>query len=360
MFGAALLLLASAGAQAIDLTDRVSLGGVLAGAIQCQSLSDSGGADDTCEGALPIQPEIRFRPTANDELFVKLGFTTGNGLNPVTPFQISSWSADMAEDLTDINGSGRDYLLTAWYRHRFRLAPDNVLGITLGIIDATEYIDENAYANDPYTQFMNAALTNGPNVFVPSYDLGVAMTWDIANGFLHAVVMDVSQNIVGNEYTFYGIEAGYRLETPLGEGNYRILLDGTSNDFLDAQGASKARHHFVILSLDQELGDTLGVFMRLGRQDDTPRINYRTIYSGGLDFRGAAWGRDADNVGLGFAWLEGGNQAIRRTQIAEGYYRYVHNDFLSLTADVQYLHDSLKQGGGARGFLYGIRVTVEF
>ncbi len=50
---------------------------------------------------------------------------------------------------------------------------------TGGIIDSTDYVDENAYANDEYTQFMNEALVNGPNGFAPSYDIGGAVEWEI-------------------------------------------------------------------------------------------------------------------------------------------------------------------------------------
>ena len=358
-FGAILSALTST-AVAVVMSDRVSVNGVLAAAVQCPSLSGGTGVDTACGAALLFQPEISFRPTVKDELFIKPGLAAGNGLNRTTPFQIAPWAVDMADDLTDINGSGRNYLLTAWYRHNFTLAQDNTIAAVIGIIDATEYLDNNVYANDPYTQFMNAAMTNGPNTFVPSYDLGAALEWNIDNWSIHSVVMDVSQNIDDNEYIFYGLQLGYRLETELGEGNYRLLLDGTSNDFLDVSGTSNTQHLFVVVSIDQEMGDTVGVFLRLGWQDESPMINYHAIYSGGLDIKGMAWGRGEDNIGLGFARLEGGNQNIQRTQIAEGYYRLVFNNFFSLSADVQYIQDTLKLGDGASSLIYGIRATVEF
>lgn len=351
-------------AGAAALSERLSVGGILAGAMQCQSLSGAVKENNACEGALPVQPEISFRPTRKDELFAKVGLAAGNGLNRVSPFQIASWAVDVSDDLTDINGSGRSYLLTAWYRHEFSLASGSRLGAIAGIIDATEYLDNNAYANDPYTQFMNAALTFGPNTFVPSYDLGAVLDWDIADWSIHAVVMDVSQNIDKNEYIFYGVQIGYRLKTALGVGNYRLLLDGTSNDFLDVSGTRNTRHQFAILSFDQALGDTFGVFMRMGWQDESPMINYRSIYSGGVDIKGGAWGRHADNIGLGYAYLDGGNQALQRTQVAEAYYRFVFNSAFSMTADAQYMQDILRQDsngeGGPEGFLFSVRAALFF
>ena len=150
-----------------DLTDKFSIGGVMSGAYQQQWVD---GDDNLGRGALPFQPEFSFRPTEQDEFFVNFGFATGNGLNGKTDFNLAPWAADLEDDVKDINGRNRDYLLTAWYKHTFDLGEDNALGLTGGIIDATAYIDENAYANDEYTQFMNEALVNASNGFAPSYD----------------------------------------------------------------------------------------------------------------------------------------------------------------------------------------------
>jgi hypothetical protein len=88
---------------------------VLAGAVQCQNLSDAPGFSNTCEFAAPFQPEFSYRPTETDEVFFKLGFAAGNGINGNSPFIISPWAADLEDDVKNINGRNRDYLLTAWY-----------------------------------------------------------------------------------------------------------------------------------------------------------------------------------------------------------------------------------------------------
>ena len=93
---------------------------------------------DTLRGNLSLQPEISFRPTAVDELSLKLGLAEGDGLNPASPFVLAPWSADMETDVRDINGRGRDYLLTAWYRHGISFENGARLDLTAGIIDATE------------------------------------------------------------------------------------------------------------------------------------------------------------------------------------------------------------------------------
>jgi porin len=203
-FTALALLSISTSANAYDVNDQLSIGGMLAGSIQCQELSDAPGYSNTCESQVPFQPELSFRPTDADEVFFKLGFAAGNGLNDKSPFETSSWAAVTEDDLKNINGRNRDTLLTAWYKHTFKTGNDSSLGATFGIIDATAYLDENAYANDEYTQFMNAALTNGPNVFLPSFDIGAALEWGVGSWDLAAVLMNIGENDDGNEYDFYG------------------------------------------------------------------------------------------------------------------------------------------------------------
>jgi hypothetical protein len=347
-------------APAYDVNDQFSIGGVIAGSMQCQKLSEKAGAENDCDGALPFQPELSFRPTGSDEFFVKAGFAKGNGLNDKSPFVLAPWAADLHDDVKDINGSSRDNLLTAWYQHTFSLRQDATLAATAGIIDATDYLDENAYANDEYTQFMNEALVNGPNAFLPSYDPGGALVWNTDSWSLRGVVMHIHENDDGNGYTFYGAQLGYTLHTALGEGTYRVLLDRTSKDFVDGDGVSRHKRASVLISFDQQLGSVVGGYLRFGWQDNDAAVNYDGIWSGGIDIRGSPWGRADDNIGLGYAYLDGGNLDINRSQVAEGYYRFVINPHLAVSADIQYMKDDLQHQEDPEGFIYGLRLTAEF
>ncbi len=347
-------------ARAYDVNERFSIGGVMAGSLQCQELSDKAGADNECDGAVPLQPEASYRPTGSDEFFVKTGFANGNGLNGKSPFVLSPWAADMHDDVKDINGSSRDHLLTAWYRHTFTLRQDSSLDATVGIIDATDYLDDNAYSNDEYTQFMNEALVNGPNAFLPSYDTGGMLGWNTGPWSLRGVIMKVNENDDGNDYTFYGAQLGYTLQSELGEGNYRVLVDRTSKDFHDNNGKSGQTRASVLFSFDQQLGDIVGAFLRIGWQDDGAAVHYDAIGSGGINISGVPWKRPDDTIGLGYAYLHGGNMEVRQSQVAEVYYRFVLNDYLALSADIQYLKDDLRNQEDPAGFLYGLRLVAEF
>ena len=250
--------------------------------------------------------------------------------------------------------------MTAWYRHTFSFADENRLGVTFGIIDATDYLDENAYANDEYLQFMNEALVNGPNVFLPSYDLGTALEWENGPWSLRGVYMNVGENDDGNEFDFFAAQLGYRVETSLGEGNYRLLIDTTSKEFLDPAGTNRERRDAVLISFDQQFGEVVGGWIRFGRQTDDAAINFGSIYSGGIDIRGARWGRAGDNIGLGCAYLSGGNLEIDKARVVEAYYRWVFNDVLAITGDIQYQRGDFINGDRSEGWVFSIRATAEF
>jgi hypothetical protein len=234
------------------------------------------------------------------------------------------------------------------------------LGITGGLVDATDYLDENAYANDEFTQFMNQVLTNAANGFAPSYDMGIAVEWEFGQIALKGVAMSVGENDDSRAYNFYGANMGYSVNTKLGEGHYRVNVEWTGKDFNNFAGDNLASKQCVILSFDQQLGEILGAWTRFGWQDDTAAIISKSLYSGGLDINGKNWRREQDNIGIGYAYLEGGNQDLDNAYIFETYIRFLLNEYFAVTADLQYQVNNMKQGDSPSGFISGVRCVVEF
>jgi porin len=239
------------------------------------------------------------------------------------------------------------------------LGEDNALGLTGGIIDATAYIDENAYANDEYTQFMNEALVNASNGFAPSYDIGGAAEWEAGSWDITALGMNVGENDDGSNYNFFAAQIGYKLTTALGEGNYRVIGQMTTKEFSDEDG-NKEKLMGGFISFDQQLGEIFGAWIRCGWQNDKALINYDALLSGGLNITGKWYGREQDNIGLGYAYLNGKDD-FDYTQVAEAYWRVVLNDYFAVTADLQYMKDEYDSGqDDVRGFIGGLRMTTEF
>jgi porin len=357
---AAPLLLAGTAASAFEVNEQLELNGLMAGAYQCQQVGGVPDADDACRGGGAFQPELFYNPTEQDQFFVKLGFGAGNGLNEISPFSLAPWAADLEDDVKDINGRGRSYLLEAWYAHTFRLGEANSVQITAGLIDPAFYVNENAYANDEFTQFSNEIFVNSRNGFLPAYDAGGVIVWKLGSWTFSGVGMNVGGNDDGNSYNWFAAEIDYNLTTRLGEGNYRLMVSGTSSEFSDPTGTRDEPLAGLLLSFDQELGPNLGAFLRFAWQREDALVDHKADYSGGFDINGALWGRERDNIGLGYAYLEGGNADIRSTQAVEGYYRLGINDFLALTADVQWMQDRIRNADGPEGWIFGMRAVAEF
>ena len=277
---------------ALDFTRRFEISGLLAGAYQCQQTNAVNGPNDACRGAVVLQPEMSYEPTTADQFFVKLGFAIGNGLSNVSPFELSPWAADLEADVKNINGSGRSYLLETWYGRTFALGQDNQVQLIGGIIDPSAHLNLNAYANDEFTQFSNAAFVNARNLYMPAYDWGGVIVWQVGNLTLSGAGMLVNQNEDGNDYNWAASEVAYRLDTRLGDAHYRPLYSTTSQNFPSATDTGQEPLTGLFLSFDQALGEDLGAFLRASWDLTDAAGTYRSGYEGGFDFNGAVWGRE--------------------------------------------------------------------
>lgn len=74
-------VLLAKGGFATDITDAISLGGVLAGAYQSKFVDDVLGVSDADCGMVVFQAEVDIQITDTDAIYSKFGFASGNGLN---------------------------------------------------------------------------------------------------------------------------------------------------------------------------------------------------------------------------------------------------------------------------------------
>lgn len=341
-----------------EVAPPTTIGGFVAGGYQMEFLEDA--EDHVDGGTVPFQFTIDHAASARDQFHALVGFASGKGLNAVTSFYLDPWAAYSEDDVKDINGRNRDYLLTAWYRRSFPVGDEGELALTGGIIDGTDYLDENAFANDEYTEFMNAALVNGPNFNAPSYDIGAALEFDSGPWSVRGAFMEVGENGEGRPYRYAGIQGGVRLEGGLGTGNVRLGYHDTNDAFSPVGGGDLVSKRGFHVSIDQELGPILGAWLRLGTQEDAAVIDHGSIYSGGLNFRGAGWGRPDDNVGAGYAKLDNGNFMYASSEVFEVYYRLGLSRQLACTFDAQYMRDRYTDDTEVKGWVLGIRLVAGF
>lgn len=350
-------------ALAYDLNEKLSIEGTLTGVYQYGDL-DAEETDSVDRGAAVLDLGINFHPTDNDEFQVTLSYAAGNGLNYLELFSLAPYADDLEDDLKNINGRNRDYLLEAWYKHTFRFSGGVSLGITGGIIDATAYIDDNTFANDEVAQFMNEVFVNHKNVNLPSYDLGGIVEFDISNFSISGLIMNTKYEAgedTFKNYNYYALQLGYKVDTILGEGNYRVYGYTTSERFPARDGGDNENLQGFGISADQKLSKIIGVFARAGWQDDNAVIDHDAVYSGGVNVNGKLWGREADEIGLAYAYLDGARKGdIDHTDAMETYLKFKISDYNDVTFDIQYINDDLKQDKDQDGVIYGVRLNAYF
>jgi high affinity Mn2+ porin len=204
------------------------------------------------------------------------------------------------------------------------------LTLTLGKISAKDIFDNNAYANDPRTQFMNWALMANEAWDYPAdslgYESGFAVElnqphWTARYGFFQ--MPDVSNGIGQDEhyleawgmvaelerrYTVNGHPGAVRLLGYLNSahmGSYQAAVDNAERTGLPADIVATRAYRYKYgfgLNLEQEIIKNVGAFARLGWSDGQNEAwvfaDVDRTASLGLSIKGEFWGRTNDTVGL--------------------------------------------------------------
>jgi high affinity Mn2+ porin len=201
------------------------------------------------------------------------------------------------------------------------------LTLTLGKMSAKDMFDNNAYANDPRTQFMNWALMANEAWDYPAdslgYETGFAAElnqpqWALRYGFFQmprnsngmaqdSHYLDAWGMVTEFErrYAVNGHPGAVRLLAFLNRadmGSYQAALDSPIRP-ADIRATRDYRFKYGFgLNLEQELAKGLGVFARLGWSDGqneawTFADVDRTVTLG-LSLKGDPWHRPNDTLGL--------------------------------------------------------------
>lgn len=271
-----------------------------------------------------------------------------------------------------------------WYEQYLR--PRGVpLTISFGKLDPTLYIDDNLYANDETTQFLGGIFVNSPAIEFPS-NSGAIRLGIVPRDFFDINLVALSGNVDWDDTfdgMFYAGQLNFKPSLFNREGNYRLLgwvNDQDHTEWLDTT-MSKESGYGLGLSIDQELTDIFGVFLRYGWQDPSIYLNSSSdfslaqSYSLGGQFLGKRWGRDSDVLGFAFGQTIPSNSyrkagaapdPVRKSETEshlELYYNYRLNKYLHLTPDLQVIWDpygkDAENGSGAI-VVGGMRGQMDF
>lgn len=356
--------------QSAEISDDLSLGVVATGVYQLGDYDDAISNDGNplhheSKGSVAVDLDAEYTPTDHDAFYTLLSWARGNGLKGLGGVSLDVNADDLEDDVKNINGRNRDYLLEAWYRRGFDVAEDIRLHVSGGLLDATRYIDHNRVANDEIQQFMNSAFVS--RFFLPSYDPGVHLgvsgsAWHFDVVWMKAKTGPKKEG--GVKYDFYGADLGVKVHLPFGEGNYDLIVETTSKDFEDRDDGRPVRRNGFGVSADQSIGDAVTLFTRFGWTDESASdVLQRASYTGGVELNGRAADLPTLVWGLAYGYLEGAGDAvgdIRETRVFESYARLTLNRFSDISADLQYVRDKIRDGANPSVWVLGARLNAYY
>jgi high affinity Mn2+ porin len=199
--------------------------------------------------------------------------------------------------------------------------------LTLGKMSAKDIFDNNAYANDARTQFMNWGLVANEAWDYPADSIGFITgfaaelnqpNWAVRYGFFQMPRNANGTSIDQHYLEAWGMVAEFEHRFTLGQkhgtlrwlaflnqadmGSYAAALANPTRP-ADIEATRDYRHKFGFgLNLEQELAKDLGLFARLGWSDGRNEAwafaDVDRTASLGISLKGASWNRAEDTVGL--------------------------------------------------------------
>lgn len=304
---------------------------------------------------------------------------------------------------------------------RESVAPDqNQLGgtrdknrvvLSAGNLAVTDIFDVNSYAHDARTQFMNwAFLTHGAYDYAADargYSRGAALEYYAGDWVLRAGRFMLPREPNGlpldpDLSRHYGdqveLEKRYLLSGQPGKARLLLFRNrAVMGSFADAlaHAAGGVPDTATVrqlrdkrgwgVSVEQSLGDTAGVFARMGRSDGASEVyafaEIDRSLSLGVSVKGARWGRELDTFGLAYArnglsgphrdylaaggigfFVGDGRLNYRPEVIVEGYYSF-GLDVLqrsALSVGAQYIRNPAYNADRGPVRVYSVRLHTEF
>lgn len=272
-----------------------------------------------------------------------------------------------------------------------------------------DFFDNNAYAHDPRTQFMNWALMDGAAydyaADVKGYTVGVVAdynqkAWALRAGYFLVPVrpnaLELDTDIPQRGGLNIELEERYSLFSQTGKlrlldfentgimGNYAeaVAINPAMAD-IEATRTQRTKIGYVV-NLEQALTKNLGAFFRYSWNDGKTEVccftDVNQSVSGGFSVKGAFWGRANDTVGIGAVYnsispafqryLAAGGQGLvigngelpsyAGEKVFETYYSYVVTENLSISADYQWIGNSAYFADRSPINMFSGRIHVQF
>jgi high affinity Mn2+ porin len=287
------------------------------------------------------------------------------------------------------------------------------LTVVAGKFALLDFFDNNAYAHDPRSQFLNWVLMGAAGWDYPAdtrgYTVGTMAeyrepNWAVRGAFVaepkqaNGLPLDrrigrANGSVIEAEHAISlvdGRKGTARLLAYVNQadmGNYDDALaqaqaTGTAPNVVATRTYGRTKYGFSF-NADQEISDTLGVFTRDswsdGRNESWAFVEIDASETGGLEWKPTAWGRPNDRLGVaevvneldgphrrylsdgGYGFMIGdGGLHYGPELITETYYRVALVEHLWVSPDYQFFANPAYNRSRGPVSVYSLRVHAEF
>ena len=309
-------------------------------------------------GQYSVDLTIEKKFDDNNTAFIHLETGKGN---------INKYLDSYASINRDADDSGVVSVTEAWFEHKFT----DKFAVTAGIIDPTQAVDNNAYANDETTQFIGDMFRNAANISWSDNAFGVKATYetdiaDFAVQYIDASYdayespADIARN--GFASAQVNFKPGFIDEK---EGNYRIYGWTNTNDYEKWDGDGKEKDYGFGLSLDQQFTDIFGAFARYSWKNNNIGSGEHA-WSLGLQANVKGIG-DEDVVAIAYGQVipsSGYKDYIDENAKSENhvelYYSWNLTDYLAISPDFQMVENPWFDENSDTAYVGTIRMQISF
>jgi len=366
-------------------------------------------------GELYFNPEVVSGVPFSSNLVGLGGFTNGE-ITRAAGTDLKLYRQRLFLRQTWNNGGGAEKV-DADFNQMAGVVDKNRFVLTAGNFSTLDVFDDNAYAKDPRTQFMNwgnwtyAAFDYAADA--RGYGWGVAAEWYQDNWAFRLGRMTGPKEPNGLPADFqiakhfgdqFEIERGHSIDNHPGKVrllawrnranlasfsdalNYYKANNGTAN--FDPQTILKVRNgdktkYGLGINMEQEISSQVGAFLRMMRTDGrTETYAFTEVddsLSGGVLIKGGAWARPDDTVGLSYMqnqisndrrnflaaggisfFIGDGALSYKPETILEGFYSWSFYKHTWVTADYQRIGNPGYNASRGPVNVYAFRLHTEF
>lgn len=354
--------------KAVEGLSKVSISGGATGILQgTWGVSDrTEGGDDTFSGG-SFDVIFEYKPMKDWKVVLDMEAIGGNGPDNITTLHGVNGDLGTTNDTVTILEAYLEGVL--W---------GGKVTLTAGKIDATNYIDGNAYAGDETSQFLSGSLVNNGVLTAPGNGPGVRVNVGLIPDFLYLEAVAMSQDSDSDsnttdrsfEHAYGALEVGFTPKFLGRPGTYRFwgTFDGNGKRIKERFGITEDYTALGAgLSFDQEVADGVGLFFRLGYRDtDNTSYTTRTSWSAGTQLSVGNFIKERPNDVIGVAYSQitpterdfGSNST--EEHFVEGYYNWFLSENFHISGIMQYVDGRNGSKTLDDVTLLGLRVQANF